>query len=41
VKLQINEEFYKHNGGKILKTMLSHEDEAKFSAGLNQARQSG
>jgi uncharacterized membrane protein len=28
-------------GGKILKTSLSHEDEAKLQAGLNQARQSG
>jgi uncharacterized membrane protein len=28
-------------GGKILKTSLSHEDEAKLPAGLNQARQSG
>jgi len=28
-------------GGKILKTSLSHEDEGKLPAGLNQARQSG
>jgi len=28
-------------GGKILKTSLSHEDEAKLPAGLNQAGQSG
>ena len=41
VKLQIKEEIYKHSGGKNLKTSLSHEDEGKLPAGLNQARQSG
>jgi uncharacterized membrane protein len=29
------------NSGKILKTSLSYEDEAKLQAVLNQARQSG